>query len=38
VGLNEILVFGDVTIPEPATAALGLLGLAGLMMRRRRMA
>lgn len=38
VGLNEILVFGDVTIPEPATAALGLMGLTGLMMRRRRMA
>ena len=38
VGLNEILVFGDATIPEPATATLGLLGVAGLMMRRRRLA
>lgn len=28
----------DVVIPEPATISLGLLGVAGLMMRRRRMA
>ena len=30
--------FSGVTVPEPTTAALGLLGLAGLMMRRRRAA
>lgn len=36
VGLNEILVFGDITIPEPATATMGLLGIAGLLLRRRR--
>jgi MYXO-CTERM domain-containing protein len=35
VGLNEIRVF---TVPEPATAMLGLLGLAGLARRRRRSA
>lgn len=37
--LGEIQVFGTlVVIPEPATAALGLISLAGLAMRRRRMA
>lgn len=35
-GLNEIRVIGVVSVPEPATAALGLMSLAGLMMRRRR--
>lgn len=37
VGLNEVQFF-NVVIPEPATASLALLGLGGLMLRRRRMA
>ena len=37
-GLKEIVINGDGTpvVPEPATASLSLLGLAALMMRRRR--
>lgn len=35
IGLKEIQVNGEV-VPEPATASLSLLGLAALMMRRRR--
>ena len=36
-GLKEIVIRGDVlSVPEPATASLSLLGLAALMMRRRR--
>lgn len=38
VGLNEIRFLGAVVVPEPATASLAMLGLAGLMLRRRRMA
>jgi len=34
----ELVVVATRPIPEPATATLGLLGLGGLMMRRRRMA
>ena len=37
VGLTEVQFFTGI-IPEPATASLGLLGMAGLMLRRRRMA
>lgn len=37
--LGELELFGSlVTIPEPATATMGLLGVAGLMLRRRRLA
>lgn len=36
IGLTEIRINGEV-VPEPATASLGLLGLAALMMRRRRL-
>lgn len=36
IGLKEIKVNGEV-VPEPATASLGFLGLAALMMRRRRL-
>jgi len=38
--LNQIALVqrADIAVPEPATATLGLLGLAGLMMCRRRMA
>ncbi len=36
IGLTEIQINGEV-VPEPATASLGLLGLAALMMRRRRL-
>ncbi|QAA50420.1 PEP-CTERM sorting domain-containing protein [Akkermansia muciniphila] len=35
IGLTGIQIKGEV-VPEPATASLGLLGLAALMMRRRR--
>lgn len=35
VGIKDIS-FDGLTVPEPATASLGLLGLASLMMRRRR--
>ena len=38
IGYREIDVLGIPTIPEPATATLGLLALGGLMLRRRRMA
>jgi len=37
-GLNEIRVIGVQTIPEPTTACLAVMGIAGLVMRRRRMA
>ena len=37
-GLNEIRVIGVNAIPEPATALMGVLGLAGLAIRRRRVA
>lgn len=37
VGLTGIQINGDLVVPEPATASLGLLGLAALMMRRRRL-
>ena len=36
--LNQIALVQNAIVPEPATATLGLLGLAGLMLRRRRMA
>ncbi|MCC8125399.1 MAG: hypothetical protein LIO47_08290 [Akkermansia sp.] len=36
IGLTKIQINGEV-VPEPATASLGLLGLAALMMRRRRL-
>jgi len=36
-GLSGIQINGDLVVPEPATASLGLLGLAALMMRRRRL-
>lgn len=36
IDVNGNLVFESTNIPEPATAALGLLGIAGLLMRRRR--
>ena len=36
--IDPVFIAGLTYIPEPATASLGLLGLAGLMMRRRRMA
>lgn len=35
-GLTGIKINGELMVPEPATASLGLLGLAILMMRRRR--
>lgn len=35
-GLTGIQINGELVVPEPATASLGLLGLAALMMRRRR--
>lgn len=35
-GLTGIQINGELLVPEPATASLGLLGLAVLMMRRRR--
>lgn len=35
-GLSQLGLYGDMVVPEPATASLGLLGLAALMMRRRR--
>ena len=38
VGLSEVRFFELPTIPEPATATLGLMGLGGLLMRRRRAA
>ena len=40
IDLDTIQVYGDVVnpIPEPATAALAMMGLAGLMARRRRVA
>lgn len=37
-GLYDNLLIEYVNVPEPATATLGLIGLAGLVMRRRRMA
>lgn len=36
-GLTGIQINGELLVPEPATASLGLLGLAVLMMRRRRL-
>lgn len=36
-GLTGIQINGELVVPEPATASLGLLGLAALMMRRRRL-
>lgn len=38
VGLNEVQFFRANAVPEPATALLGLMGLAGLTARRRRAA
>lgn len=35
-GLTGIQINGELVVPEPATASLGLLGLAALMVRRRR--
>ncbi|MCC8147379.1 PEP-CTERM sorting domain-containing protein [Akkermansia sp.] len=35
-GLTGIQINGELMVPEPATTSLGLLGLAALMMRRRR--
>lgn len=35
-GLSGIQINGELMVPEPATASLGLLGLAALMVRRRR--
>lgn len=37
-GLARFTVNGELMIPEPATASLGILGLAGLLLRRRRVA
>jgi MYXO-CTERM domain-containing protein len=37
-GLNEIRVIGTAAVPEPATALMGVFGLAGLALRRRRVA
>lgn len=36
--IRELLVTGEFTIPEPATATLGLLGIVGMAARRRRVA
>lgn len=36
-GLTGIQINGELVVPEPATASLGILGLAALMMRRRRL-
>lgn len=38
IDIDSIVVGGLVTVPEPATATLGLIGMAGLVMRRRRTA